>query len=82
MHHLGLPDAIVKGASTEHLELLDMFNKYQALQQPTLKDGHTLSLAQDGPRYKLKHTRSLLFPRGDLFHNPFGVWRLSRMVRR
>lgn len=79
MHHLALPDVIVKGASAEHLALLDAFNKYQALEQPVFKDGQTFSIAADAPRYKLKHVACRLWRKSDLFHNPFGVWRLSRL---
>ncbi|MGZ3475393.1 MAG: hypothetical protein ACXWUG_14775 [Polyangiales bacterium] len=73
MHQLGFPDVdapLSAGAAT----LLE-FNAFQA-DHPPLAEGSTFSLRPDSPRFRPKKQPSR-YPREQLFHNPFGEWRLE-----
>jgi hypothetical protein len=82
MHQLGLPDAEVPGVTADRSRLLDTFAKYLLLERPKLADGHTFSLEEGAPRFRLKHVPCERYPPGELFHNPFGLWHLEPMTRR
>jgi hypothetical protein len=81
MHNLGLPDAIVTADLTpnEALQLLQGFLLYVLHERPQIQDGHTFSTAANAPDYGLSHEPCETFPPDDLFHNPFGMWRLAKM---
>jgi hypothetical protein len=74
MHQLGFPDVdapLTAGAAT----LLE-FNAYEAVENPKLTEGSTFSLRPDSPRFRLRKQPSR-YPKEQLFHNPFGEWRLD-----
>lgn len=76
MHHFGMPESQVPRSLEiqEAADLLNRFNYYRMVENPELKDGHTFSLPDEHPGYRL---RLLSDPRHDsenLFHNPYGVW--------
>lgn len=77
LHQLGLPDAVVPGDEPAQGALLDLFGKYLLLERPRLADGHTFSEAEGARRYRLHLEPDTRFPPDDLFHNPFGRWRLE-----
>lgn len=79
MHCLGLRDAIVVGemASEEAAQLLQGFLLYTLVEQPVLRSGETFSLDARSPRYRLAEEACETYPPDHLFHNPFGMWRLS-----
>lgn len=81
MHNLGLPDASVSADLTmqEALRLLKIFLHYTAIEHPTLGDGHTFSLDADSPHYRVMHQDCTAYPPDDPFHNPWGLWHLSRV---
>lgn len=81
MHNLGLCDALVADdiKVQEASRLLRIFLAYTHLEQPSLADGHTFSLDEQSPRYRLTHQEDRRYPTGDLFHNPFGLWHLTRI---
>lgn len=81
MHNLGLKDAVMAVADGEDpVDLLYRFNAYLLEENPSLEDGHTFSLDPEGPVYKVSAGDCEIFPRDDLFHNPFGRWRLDRVT--
>lgn len=79
MHNLGLSDALVDMGlhASEAAKLLHSFTRYLLIENPSLKDGETFSTDVDAPRYRLLHEPCKQYEEGDLFHNPFGVWKLT-----
>ncbi len=79
MHHLGLPDAIAGGVPTkEAAETIRAFGLYLAIESPTIADGQTFARGPEAPAFRCRLEPCLTYPEDDLFHNPFGMWRLSR----
>jgi len=79
MHSLGFRDAVVSGRRSEHADgLLGHFCLYLCTESPILQSGHTFALGPDEPVYTLQEEACRLFEEGSPFHNPFGIWRLSR----
>jgi hypothetical protein len=78
MHNLGHPDALVEAdiAPTDAAKLLHTFVGYLLVENPKLKDRETFSIDADAPRYRLFHEACTMYEAGDLFHNPYGVWKL------
>lgn len=78
MHCLGLRDAIVSGdmSSDEAARLLQGFLLYTLVEQPELHSGETFSLDAQSPHFRLTEEVSDIYQPGDLFYNPFGMWRL------
>ncbi|CAN0581370.1 unnamed protein product, partial [Laminaria digitata] len=79
MHSLGFRDAVVSGRRSESADgLLGYFCLYLCTESPTLQSGHTFALGPGEPVYTLQEEACRLFEEGSPFHNPFGIWRLSR----
>jgi hypothetical protein len=78
MHNLGHPDALVEAdiSPNDAAELLHTFASYLLIENATLKDRETFSIDADAPRFRLFHGPCRMYEDGDLFHNPFGVWKL------
>lgn len=79
MHNLGYPDAVMAAQNSpqEAIKYLETFQFYILRENPNLADGHTFSVSADAPHYRMKLENYTFYPPGDLFHNPFGVWRLT-----
>jgi hypothetical protein len=78
MHNLGLPDAIIRSnASSNPVALLRTFTYYLFTESPVVRNGQTFAAAKGEPGYRLFHEASSPYPPGDLFANPYGVWRLE-----
>ena len=78
MHNLGHPDAFVDDAipPDDAARLLSTFVGYLLVENPKLSDRETFSVDVDAPRYRLFHEPCTTYEAGDLFHNPFGMWKL------
>lgn len=78
MHNLGYPDAVVEVEiqPDDAAKLLHAFVGYLLAENPTLNDGETFSIDADAPRYRLSREPCTMFEADNLFHNPFGVWKL------
>jgi len=78
MHNIGYPDAVVEAdiPPNDAARLLHTFVSYLAAENPTLKNGEIFSIDAHAPRYRLFHHPCTMYEAGDLFHNPFGVWKL------
>jgi hypothetical protein len=78
MHNLGHPDAVVEAdiSPKDAAHRLHTFVGYLLVENPRLKNRETFSVAADAPRYRLFHGPCTLYPAGELFHNPFGMWKL------
>jgi hypothetical protein len=79
MHHFGLPECSVPAALDvqDAADLVNRFNLFQIIDQPKLNDGHTFSVDDDAPRYRLTLEEDRRNEPDDLFHNPHGVWVLA-----
>jgi hypothetical protein len=83
MHNLGLRDAILTGNLTAHEagSLLNTFLLYYLIEQPQLEIGHTFSVDAPSPLYRLITYQCTIYPKYNLFNNPFGLWRLSPLYQ-
>ena len=79
MHNLGYRDAIIEGDQRvkEVYLTIDTFLVYLLTEAPAIKDDQTFSRDADSPRYRMTRERCRTFPEDDLFHNPYGMWRLT-----
>ena len=78
MHNLGFRDAIVEAdiAADEAAELLHTFLGYLVVENPTIDDRETFSVDANAPRYRLFRENCTSYAASDLFHNPFGMWKM------
>ena len=81
MHNLGLSDVLVIDDITlqEANRLIKSLLRYTILEQPVLQNGHTFRIDAHSPYYRLIHQEDVIHPSDDPFHNPSGLWHLSRM---
>jgi len=79
MHNLGFPDAILSADLPPQRagQLLKDFLMYLLHEQPALTDEHTFAVSGDETRFRLAREPRPLFAADDLFHNPYGWWRLT-----
>lgn len=79
MHQLGFKDAIVEAdiAPNEAARLLHTFLGYLLVENPTLHEGETFSVDADSPHYRLQSEDCTTYPTDDLFHNPYGMWKMT-----
>ncbi|CAN7206473.1 hypothetical protein [Mesorhizobium sp. LjNodule214] len=81
MRNLGLWDSIVSGDEFQSaVKLLRGFNMYQLYESPKLLAGQTFGLETGAPRYRLSVETQQPDGEHNLYTNPFGMWRLSRVV--
>ncbi|MER8525915.1 hypothetical protein [Mesorhizobium sp. M0814] len=81
MRNLGLWDSIVSGDEFQSaVKLLRGFNMYQLYESPELLAGQTFGLEAGAPRYRLSVETQQPDADHNLYANPFGMWRLSRVV--
>jgi hypothetical protein len=80
MHNLGYKDVfITKDMDSKECEdLLWTFLTYVLSSNTTLKQNDTFSLSHNSPVYLVEHEECEMFPKDDLFYNPFGYWRLQK----
>lgn len=79
MHNFGLPDAAVPAAmgAEDGAALLNFFNFYRLVENPTLNDGETFSADADSPRYRLTREPYLEgYDPDEPLYNPHGLWSL------
>jgi hypothetical protein len=84
MHNLGYRDVILDTNSAtpqEAGELIHGFQMYELLEQPKLVSGQTFSLSAEAPAYRFTAEKCETYPPDDPFHNPYGMWRMTRVVR-
>lgn len=79
MHNLGYPDCVVQAEIEPQTaaELIDAFLRYLLFDDPELESGQTFSVKAEAPRYKIEHQACTMFEPDHLFHNPYGVWKLT-----
>ena len=79
MHAMGFRDSIIAGhlPPREAASLLTLFNVNCLRQRPALQNGQIIGAGQANRPFRLILEPCTTFPPGDLFHNPFGLWRLE-----
>lgn len=80
MHNFGLPEAIVSpvgGDRREAADLLRAFTHYLFAHAPLLEDGHTFSVSEGTPVYRVRAVEAIDYGPASLFNNPYGAWRLE-----
>jgi len=86
MQNLGLPEAIIsleeEAEPQDALDQIQSFLTYLVMEKPAMLNGDTFSLKKSAPRYEVTREYCTFWPSDDLFHNPFGYWRLSRQKER
>lgn len=84
MHNLGYRDVVIAGAdatAAEVGELIHGFQMYELMESPTIKSGQTFGLNSTAPMYRITAEACQTYPPGDPFHNPYGLWRLTRIAK-
>lgn len=78
MHLFDRPDCSVPRSMSVELaaDVMNRFNFYGIVEQPTFEDGHTFSVDENSPRFRVKRVADMRHPADDLFHNPHGLWLL------
>jgi len=81
MHQFQLPDCCISNREdVQHAaRTMNIFNMYQLAESPQLESGHTFSISEDAPSYRLMLRKEFLFSDDDLFFNQYGRWVLERV---
>lgn len=76
MHLFDLPDCSVPRSMAPDVaaDVMNRFNMYVLLERPRFEDGHTFSVDENSPRFRLKHVPDVRHAEDDLRHNPQGLW--------
>lgn len=79
MHHFGLPECAVPTTVDlgEAADLMNRFNFWQVAERPTMASGHTFSLSEDAPVWRLDLKSDDRHETDHPFYNPNGVWILG-----
>jgi hypothetical protein len=80
MHLLGEADIELTAADDDDgLDWMDALAGYLLVDRGSdgISDGDTFGFAVDSPRRVLRHRDCTRYPPDDLFHNPYGYWRLT-----
>jgi hypothetical protein len=79
MHHFGLPECAFPTSVPigEAADLMDRFNFWQIAEAPILKSGHTFSLWEGAPHYRLTRDSDSNHEPGHPLFNRHGVWFLN-----
>ncbi|XZF14579.1 hypothetical protein ACTHGU_00430 [Chitinophagaceae bacterium MMS25-I14] len=79
MHNLGLKDCIVYHEEFQRaVHLISIFNYYQLIDKPEIKNNQTFSIAADAPVFVITEEKSQPNKGNELLENPYGMWRLER----
>jgi hypothetical protein len=76
MHHFGHAECSVTSQMElgDAADLINRFNLFQIVDRPRLATGHTFSVDEDAPSFRLNLVEDSRHEPDDLFHNPHGVW--------
>ncbi|QNA88022.1 hypothetical protein G4G28_05155 [Massilia sp. Dwa41.01b] len=84
MHNFGLPEAVMaigKGSidRTAAADLLRTFTRY-LLEAHDIEVGHTFSVSEGAPVYRIVAATPVDYGPDSLFNNPYGSWRLEAVA--
>ena len=79
MHHFGLPECAVPRSIPvgEAADLMNRFNYWQIAEAPSLQTGHTFSLSENDPRFRLTLESDSKHSDDHPFFNQYGIWHLT-----
>jgi len=80
MRYFGLPDVEVpiNVETSEAMEVMNQFNFWQISARPRIETGLTYSITPESPFYMIEEEPDRRYGPDDVFHNPYGVWRLTK----
>lgn len=80
MANLGYKDTIVSGEEfQEAVALISLFGVYQLVDKPTIINGQTFSTSIESPTFRITDEPDQPYKEQELFRNPFGMWRLTKL---
>lgn len=80
MHNLGLRDTIVSDEGVQDaVDLIKTFGYYQLIDKPVIKENQTFQKDGESPIFRITTELHPPYEDHELFHNPYGVWRLTRV---
>ena len=78
MHNFGLPDAMTTATDkAAAADMLRTFTRYLLERAPQMEDGHTFSISEGAPVYRVLKVPAVDYGADSLFNNPYGAWRLE-----
>ncbi|GGI11601.1 DUF4261 domain-containing protein [Gottfriedia solisilvae] len=79
MKAFGLPDVVISSTidPEEAADILNNFNLYNIVENPTFNNGETFSVGEDTPVLKITAVNDFRYDEVDLFYNPFGLLELK-----
>lgn len=79
MHNLGLKDTIVYDEEFQTaVNLISIFNYYQIIDKPEIKNNQTFSIDTDAPIYTITEETNQPNKGDKYFENKYGMWRLNK----
>jgi hypothetical protein len=80
MHNLGLKDSIVSNEEFEDaMGLIRIFGYYQIVDKPDIKNNQTFQPSPESPLFRITNELHPPYANNEVFHNPFGMWRLAKI---
>ncbi|MDF2193471.1 hypothetical protein [Paraflavitalea sp. CAU 1676] len=80
MQNLGLKDTIVSGEELQQaVDLIKIFGFYQIVDKPTIHNGQTFATSSESPLYLITEEFYHPYQGDEVFGNPFGTWRLTKV---
>jgi hypothetical protein len=80
MQNIGLKDTIVSGEEFQYAaKLISIFGFYQLIDRPQIVENQTFSCDINSPAFRISNELNQPYKEDNLFRNPFGMWRLSRI---
>jgi hypothetical protein len=80
MHNLGLKDTIISGMDFQQaVDLINVFGYYQIFDKPLILPNQIFQPDHKSPKYLISEQHDRLYDGGNLFSNPYGLWRLTRL---
>jgi hypothetical protein len=81
MHNLGLKETIVSNEDfQEAARLIRVFGCYQFLEHPVILENQTFQVDRSAPLFRITSEPHPPYATDDTFHNPYGMWRLTRVA--
>jgi hypothetical protein len=79
MHYFKLPDCSLTNRIpiNDAADLMNRFNYWQLAEHPTLESGHTFSVSESSPHFRLALERDSRHEENHPFHNSQGLWHLA-----
>jgi hypothetical protein len=82
MRNIGFKDMIISNEEfADANELLRIFGYYQIVDKPEIKNNQTFQKAAGSPIFRITDELSPPYENNETFQNPFGMWRLTRIIQ-